>query len=336
MSSDVTVGVVGATGAVGKEFLEVLHGVKWRPRRVRAFASPGTATPFVTYGEDNVSVDDLGALDAGDLDALVLAAPREPSRVAGELALEAGIPIIDLGGAFRGEPDVPMCIPWINPAVLGQLGSRTIVCLPDSNAILLASVLAPLAAAGVTGHAHATVMVPASTWGRAGIDELSRQVVSLFNAGSPPRKVFPQGLAFDLLPAVGTLVDDGWTDLEHQAVAQVAGFVGERITLSMTLVAVPLFSGLSADISIRSVRRLLPDLALRILEDGGVRVTEEGGVRQLPRPRKVEGQPYVHVARTRTSQDGATFHIWATMDNLRTAAAAGVGLLGAALRGGRD
>lgn len=332
MGSDLHVGIVGATGAVGKDILEVLHHARWRPEKVVAAASPGTAIPFVDYGDESIPVEDARHLDTGALDVVVLAAPEAASRDVGERALDDGIPVIDVSGAFAGEPDVPMVVPWVNPEALANIGLRGVVAVPGAPALLLASALGPLARAGIVGDAHATVLVPASSWGRDGIEELSRQVVALLNAGTPPRKIFPDGLAFDLMPSVGLPGEDGWTDREARVTEQVHALLGAELPLSVSLVGVPVFSGTSADLTIRLGRRVLPDLAARILADGGVSLPTEAGSRFLPRPRRVEGQPFLNAGRLRTSEDGTRLHLWLGLDNLRATATAAVSLVAAAMR----
>lgn len=332
MGAQVHVGVVGATGAIGREVLSVLDRVSWRPEQVSAAASPGTTVSTVSYGDESIPVEDVRDLDTGLLDAIILAAPEGPSREAGERALEDGVVIIDVSGAFRGEPDVPVVVPWINPEALATGSVRDVVALPGAPALLLASVLGPLARAGIVGDLHATVMVPASAQGRPGIEELSKQVIALFNAGTPPRRIFPHGLAFDLLPALSEPGDDGWTREEHDTVDGVRALLGMPLPLSATLVGVPVFSGISAELVLRPRRRVAPELLTRILGEGGVGLPDSSGVRFLPRPRRVEGQPFAQVGRIRTRDEGEVLHVWVSMDNLRAIATAAVGLAGAALR----
>jgi len=332
MGTPIHVGVVGATGAVGREVLSVLDRVRWRPDQVTVAASPGTTVHAVEYGDETLPVEDVRDLDTGLLDAVILAAPVGPSRDVGERALEDGVVIIDVAGAFRGEPDVPTVVPWINPEALAHGSVRDVVALPGAPALLLASVLGPLARAGLLGHAQATVLVPASAQGRPGIEELSKQVTALFNAGTPPRRIFPHGLAFDLMPALSEPAEDGWTAEETDTVAQVQALLGGAVPLAATLVGVPVFSGISAELVLHPTRQVPVELLTRILGDGGLGLPDQPGVRYLPRPRRVEGQPFAQVGRIRSRDEGRVLHLWLSMDNLRATATAAVGLTGAALR----
>jgi len=324
------VGVAGATGALGKEIVGLLDKASWRPETIVPLASASTSVPFVEYGGERVAVDDLAGEALDNLDALIVAVPTAVAVQAAERAAAEGTLVVDCAGAFLEDPEVPTCLPWVNPEALAE-PLRGIVSIPSSAATLLASALGPLTRAGVEGPFNATVIVPASSWGRAGIDELSRQVVSLFNAGTPPRKVFENGLAFDLMPQLGALEDGGWTAGERRVVAELRQILGLQTELDVTLVAAPVFSGISASCELRPGRRLPVELARQILHDGGVRIGDDDSARACPRPRRVEGQPFPHAGRIRLDDHG-NLHLWLAMDNLRASAAVAVSACGVLVR----
>lgn len=324
------IAVFGATGAVGKDILALLGKAPWKPESVAAFASPRSEIPTVEYNDASLSVDDAENASFEDFDAVFLAVPGDAAREIGERAVGAGALVIDLSGTFADDGEIPVVVPWVNPEALADVPLRGIVQIPSGPALLVASVLGPLQRADLYGSASATVLLPASSEGKAGIEELSRQVVTLFNSGTPPRKVFEQGLAFDMIPQVGDVGPDGWTIREVRASAEVSAVIGGR-TPAITLVGVPLFSGTAATLQIRLSEPAGGERITRILQDGGVQMPKPGA-RGLPRPRKVEGHPFVHIGRLRADPEGDGLHLWAVMDNLRTAAAAAVGAAGALLR----
>jgi len=330
MGSDVVVGVVGATGALGGEILAVLDKAPWRPDEVVALARASTSTGHVTYGEEQLVVDDAAHQVFDELDLVLLAVPASEARPVGERAVEAGVPLVDASGVFLADGDVPLVVPWVNPEALG-MAQRQVVAVPSLSGLLLGSLLGPLHRAGFGGRASATVLMPASSQGREGIDELSRQVVALFNSATPPRKVFPTGLAFDLLPQVGDTDASGWSQVERRAAAEAQVLSGWPTPVSVTSVGVPLFSGVGATVELVLDRSVPAEMVHKVLVDGGLRAAEDPGPRALPRPRKVEGHPFVHFGRLRQGEDGA-LHLWLAMDNLRAAAtvmvAAGAALLG--------
>jgi aspartate-semialdehyde dehydrogenase len=330
MGTDLRVAVAGATGALGGEIVKVLESVSWSPATLVALARASTSTSHVEYRGGRVPVDDLTDDNLEGVDGLILAVPAAAAGPVVETAIRRGVPTIDCSASQPDDLGIPLVVPWVNPEALAE-ASRGVLAVPDPAATLVASILGPLRRGGLDGAAEATVLVPASIEGKAGIEELSRQVVALFNSGAPPRKVFPNGLAFDLLPSVGALEDDGWTRREKLVAAEVRRVASVSGPLDVALVGVPVFSGMSAEIVLHPGRQVLPDLVLRILTDGGVQGPESAGVRYLPRPRRVEGRPFAHVGRIRVGADGQTLHVWASMDNLRTTATAAVAAAGALL-----
>src|SRR5690606_33204547 len=132
----------------------------------------------------------------------------------------------------------------------------------------------------------------------------SRQVVALFNSATPPRRVFPEGLAFDLLPQLGPTDEQGHTEEERRIVDELARLVGLTAPSDVQIVGVPVFSGMSATLAVRAQRRVPPELVAQILVDGGVRLADDPAPRYVPRPRRVEGRPFAHAGRIRQGPGG--------------------------------
>ncbi len=326
MSKNLRIGLAGATGALGKEVLTVLDAAPWRPDRVVPLAGASTTTPFVSYGDEQVTVDELGREDFAGLDALIVALPRAIAGEWVEAAAAAGVPVIDLSGSQLEALDVPLVLPWLQDGALDEERARDVVAVPSAAAAMLVTLVRALAEE-LDGHVEATVFVPASSQGKAAIEELSRQVVALFNGQNPPRKVFPQGLAFDLLPQIGEPTSTGWTGEELRCVAEVARMTGERV--DVTMVGVPVFSGMSVHLRV-DVDETVPDERfLHLLEAAGLEVVPAMDARRTPRPRRVEGSSGVAVGRVRRAQGGRVLHLWASMDNLRATASAAVGIAAA-------
>lgn len=324
------IGVAGATGALGGEVVKALEAVPWEVDEVVPLARPASKTPFVTFRDQEIAVDGLADEDLERLDLLVLALPREAALEWGEKAIRAGTLVVDASGALHNEA-VPLGVPWVNPEAL-LAGQRGVVSMPTPESVLAASVLAPLHRAGLDGVTEASFYLPASRFGRDAIEELSSQVVALFNAGTPPRKVFKDGLAFDLLPSAGGPVGEGLAPLEKRIQGELAELLGLDAPHVLT-VGVPLFSGLSVELRIEPNKRPVPELVRQILVDAGIAVGAGDTPRELPRPRRVEGHPFPAAGRIRVDERGEVLRIWAAMDNLRASATVVAGLSGMMLRG---
>lgn len=318
------IGLVGATGAVGQEILGVLDGVPWRPEVV-AFAGPASTTPTVSYGDEVLPVDAASDLDAVAFDAILVASADGTGSAAVEAAAAAGCVVVDLSGARRDDLGTPLVPPWAPGQVAEGDAAHDVVAVPSAAAALLATLLAPMR--GVSG-VEATVFLPASAWGRGGIDELSRQVVAMFNSQPAPRRVFPNGLAFDLIPHVGAPTASGWSDQELRVAVELARLVGLRVDVS--LIGVSAFSGISATLRFDAGDLDPDDVAARLQSSGVVLVPGVDG-RTVPRPRRVEDAPGIQAARLRRGASGAT-HLWAAADNLRLPADLAVAATEALLR----
>jgi aspartate-semialdehyde dehydrogenase len=330
VGTEARVAVVGATGAVGAEIMTVLNAAPWRPNSVTPFARPSTKIPMVAYGDEQLAVEDVDLEILRDFDLVFVATPVEAARELTESLGQHGAMVVDCSGVAALEGDAPLVIPWVNPEALASLEARDIVCVPGPAANLLASVGGPLVRAGLVSSLDATVLMPASCWGRDGLQELSSQVIALFNSGTPPRKIFPAGLAFDLLPEVGQRLENGATVGELMAETQLSRILGGELESAIRLVGVPLFSGVSAQVDIQMPTATDAALVSKILADGGAVLAEEGSGGPAATPRKVEGEPFVHVSRVRCA--GHRLQLWATMDNLRAAATVAVANAGALLK----
>lgn len=314
------IGIAGATGALGREIVSTLDQAPWRPDTIVPMARASSEVTHVEYGGSDVAVDDLAHLVVDELDALIVALPRAAAAPVVDAAAQAGVPVVDCSASALHDMGVPLVISWWDAPIPSDR-ARDAVAIPSAAGLLVASVLGPLARAGFRGRADATVMLPASAWGRDGIEELSKQVVALFNAAPPPRKVFTRGLAFDLEPEVGTAASTGWTEDELRAMAEVGRLTGLRTAI--TLVGAPLFTGASAVLRLEGPG--LPEAlaATRALEGEGI-----GAPDRTPRPRRMDGHRLPAVGRIRSAPDGSGLHIWAAMDNLQAAATAAVGACG--------
>jgi aspartate-semialdehyde dehydrogenase len=320
-NEDLTACVLGATGLLGAEIVRLLDAAPWRPGRLIALASGRGEATHVAYGDERVAVDEAADQAWADADVVFLAAPASVSEAAGREALRQGTAVVDCSGALAA--DLPTFVPWLDPE---PPGSARGVVVPGAATLLVASALAPLRRAGVDAPASAVVLLPASTAGRAGLAELSGQVVALLNGGAPPRKVFDGGLAFDLVPTVGPVTPGGWTAREREVAASVHRLAGGDAPIDVTLVQVPVFSGAAAAVHVSA--RAPVDRVRELLVGAGLLVSES---RTGPRPRRVEGSPMPHLGRVRSGADGS-LHLWLAMDNLCCAATAAVGAAARLLR----
>jgi len=317
------IAVIGATGAVGADLVQAIARSSLPVARWLLVASAQKNHSRVDVGGDDILVlpcpdDAVPQVVLDDADLVIFATPSSVTRKLAPAVQDAGIAIIDVGGALidQGSLAVPLAGVGIDEE---RFHEQRVTCSPSAPTVLAASVLRPLTALGLV-RAQITALLPAGVVGRAGAEELSRQVVSLFNSADPPRKVFPEGLAFDVVSAVGTPVDD-WTGAERRVSAELAALL--RIPpprLPVTLVLVPTFAGLSMGIHAQltgergaeQVRGALASLPTLTLAD------------PMTSPKEAVGTAVAHVGRVRDDPAGLGVHLWAVADNLRFCASANV------------
>ncbi len=214
--SGLDIAIIGATGAVGSDLLEAFERSSLEVARFIPVASPTKPHQAIEalgkrFPVHATTKDGLPEVVLEEADLVVFATPAAVTRSLAPAVVEAGIAVIDVGGALldMGVLAVPLAGVAIDPDTFTD---RRVACSPSGPAVLAATVLQPLRSLGLT-RAQITALLPAGVFGQAGAQELSRQVVALFNSADPPRTLFPDGLAFDVMAALGTPTDD-WTGAE--------------------------------------------------------------------------------------------------------------------------
>jgi aspartate-semialdehyde dehydrogenase len=310
-----TVAIVGATGSVGQDLLATLQRSRLPVASWRLLATRGTKTPRIQVGDQNVTVHALPEDSRGSplwegVDLAFLAVPPTVAAKHGPVLMERDVPVIDLSGALADR--APVAVMAARALDMMTFGENQAAVSPSPAGVLLSTLLGPLRDLGAIS-ARGTLLLSAGVAGRDGVEELSGQVISLFNQGEPPRQVFPTGLAFDLLPQAGTL-QDGWTEVEGRAVAEVHAVLGPpAIPIAVTAVVMPLFSGIAVSLYVEFA--VTPDLETIRTVLAAVPTLQVGD--PAPGPRRLAGKPQAVVGRLRLDPAGAGLHLWAAADNLR-------------------
>jgi aspartate-semialdehyde dehydrogenase len=315
------IAIVGATGLVGQEILGVLAERGVPAASVHGFASSASAGRTVPYGEAQLRIAALDgeALDGHDL--VVLAVGASVARQCAARCVADGAVVIDLSGAFDG-PDVEMVVPEINLAdVTGERAPRVVAVaagLPGA----LAAVLKPIDTAAHLRAVSVASYEPVSGVGERGVAELSSQTLNLLNGQSFDPEVFPTQIAFNCIPVLDAVDDEGHARSER-ALAAVLGRVLTRPDLEVlaTRVRVPTFFGVCAAVIV-DLSRVLTGAALRVVlrEAPGLLVSEDA--EECVAALDVVGSDAIHVARVREHPERpGTLALWMAVDNVRRAAA---------------
>ncbi len=317
-SEGISIAIIGATGAVGRDLLEVIGQTSLPIAALRLFASMGSIGETIEVDGRSHRVWGLAGVETvhevfEGIELVFLAAPPDVSQEYGPALADMDIPVIDIGAALahRGV----LSVPSVSIGSLADFPDSRIACSPSGPAGLISSVLAPLAAKGANA-CPGTATMSAGLAGKAGIRELSEQVIALFNQKDPPREVFPTGLAFDVHAQIGE-DDNGWTGVERRLALEIASVIGwTPDRLGLTAVLMPVFTGIAVSLvvefdhhpNLEGVRETLEQQPLIRMADA------------LPGPRRVAGESPIFVGRLRADAVGEAVHLWAVCDNLRCAA----------------
>lgn len=326
------IGVAGATGAVGREIVSLLQQLELPVGAVVPMASPACTTHTLQVGGSSVRVENLLPELVNTCDLVFFAVPPDAAAEPIRAALEEGVPVVDLTGTLGPAEQVPVVVPGVNRGDLQGFVEHQAVASPRPDVVGLAHLLGPLRTHAGDLRCRGMVMHSAALRGRGGVEELSNQVVSLFNSRTPQRKVFEQGLAFDLEPSVGQPSSSGWTDHELRLSGQAATLLGlapDRLVLSAMIG--PWFNGIAFALQLETDTGLDAARVGSILEAAPAIALSSGGPGELPRPRRADGSPQLHVGRLRDDPSGGSVHLWAVADELRFGAAGNAVLLLAAL-----
>ena len=316
----VKLAVVGATGSVGREILVSLAEADLVPAaNVVALASDRSVGSEVSFGEDDdLTVQALNGFDFAGIDYAFFAIDARTAKKEVKRAVEAGAMVIDCSDAFRLEPGVPLVVPGVNDAALGQM-KKNICANPSALAILLACVLKPLQAAVPIKRVVVSSYQPVSGAGRQAMDELFTQTRGVYVNDIPTKEHFPKQIAFNVIPQVGAFESDGYTEEEATLAGETRKLVGPDIALTATCVRVPVFIGQAAAVTVEFEGALTATAARDLWKKTpGLSVIDHRADEGYVTPVESAGDDLVFVSRVRddkTVPHGISF--WCVTDNTR-------------------
>src|SRR5215210_1606032 len=239
------VAVVGATGNVGREILNILAERQFPADEVAAVASARSTGDEVDFGEtgEMLKVKNLDHFDFSGWDMALFAAGSDISKLHVPRAAAAGCTVIDNSSLYRMDPDVPLIVPEVNPEAIAGYSKRNIIANPNCSTAQLVVALKPLHDAAKIKRVVVATYQSVSGTGKAGMDELFEQSRNIFVGDSNEPKVYPKQIAFNVIPQAGDFLDDGSTSEEWKLVVETKKILDPAIKVSATCVRVPVFVG---------------------------------------------------------------------------------------------
>lgn len=316
--------ILGATGAVGKETLDILEERKFPLESLRLFASKRSAGGTLSCQGKEWTIEELTPETSfAGVDFALISATDAISRDYGRRLGAAGVVVIDDSGVFRMEPDVPLVVPEVNAQAL-KVMPRGIVSIPNCTTTPLVMALKPLLDAAGVKRVVVTTFQSVSGTGAAAMDELMDQTKDLMAFRDVKAEVYPYQIAFNLLPHIGSFNEGGDCSEEVKIAKETRKILGTpALRVTATTVRVPVLRCHSEAINVELEQPLKPNEARAALAAmPGVIVYDDPVKKLYPMPLDATGKDEVYIGRVREDESITNgLNLWVVSDNLRKGAA---------------
>jgi len=318
------VAVVGATGNVGREMLNVLAERQFPADEVYAIASRRSMGVEVSYGDKILKCQDLEQFDFSKVDFCLMSAGSTVSKEWSPKIGAKGCIVIDNSSAWRYDQDVPLVVPEVNPDAVKGYTKKHIIANPNCSTAQLVVVLKPLHDAARIKRVVVSTYQSVSGAGKDAMDELWSQTKGKYVPGREvePSK-FPKEIAFNCIPHIDVFMEDGYTKEEWKMLAETKKILDPSIKLTATCVRVPVFVGHSEAVNIEFEKPITVEEARDILREApGVMVVDKREPGGYVTPVEAAGEFATYVSRIRedaTVENGLA--LWVVADNLLKGAA---------------
>lgn len=317
--------VVGATGNVGREMLNILAEREFPCDEIAAVASPRSQGMEIEFGETDrkLKVQNIENFDFTGWDIALFAAGSGPTKIYAPKAASQGCVVIDNSSLYRMDPDVPLIVPEVNPEAIDGYTKRNIIANPNCSTAQMVVTLKPLHDAAKIKRVVVATYQSVSGAGKEGMDELFEQSRAIFVGDQAEPRKFTKQIAFNVIPHIDVFLDDGSTKEEWKMVAETKKILDPKVKVVATCVRVPVFVGHSEALNIEFENEISAKEAQDILREApGVMLVdkrEDGG---YVTPIECVGDYATFVSRVRedsTVDNGLA--LWCVSDNLRKGAA---------------
>jgi aspartate-semialdehyde dehydrogenase len=314
------IAIVGATGLVGNEMLVVLEERKVPCAELKLFASKDSVGEVYKFHEREISVEELTETGFEGVDIALFATSAELSAKFVPAAVKAGTTVIDNSSYFRMDPSVPLVVPEVNLHAVTD--ATKIIANPNCSTIQLVPVLQAIHALAGLKHVVVSTYQSVSGAGKNALDELWAQSLAIFNQQEMPHEAFQHQIAFNCIPQIDVLLDNGFTKEEYKIINESRKILGiPNLRITATAVRVPVFYSHAESVFVETERELSPETLLKALH-GMKGIVAHAASDEYPMQTDVAGSDDIHVGRVR--RDESVEHglsLWVVADNVRKGAA---------------
>ncbi|MCA0199759.1 MAG: aspartate-semialdehyde dehydrogenase [Proteobacteria bacterium] len=320
------VAVIGATGNVGREMLNILYDRQFPVSKVIALASERSIGKEVSFGEDEVlKIQDLATFDFKGVHIALSSPGAKVSAVHSPRAAAAGCVVIDNTSHFRMDPDVPLVVPEVNPEAIARYKKKGIIANPNCSTIQMVTALKPLHDAFKIKRVVVSTYQSTSGKGKDAMDELFNQTKGIYANQSPAetKSLFTKQIAFNVIPHIDVFLDSGETKEEWKMVVETRKILDPEIKVHANCARVATFIGHAEYVNIECERPFTDKAAREVLSKApGIAVVDRRADEGYVTPAEAAGEDPVYISRIRKDtsvENGLSF--WCVADNLRKGAA---------------
>ncbi len=318
----VKLGILGATGAVGEEMLNVLAEVNFPVAELRLLASERSAGKEMIYQGKTYVIQGVNDDAFDGLDILLVAVDSGISKQYTPIAVDRGVVVIDNSSAFRLVDTVPLVVPEVNPEDIAK--HQGIIANPNCSTIIAATALNVLNKFSTINRMIVSTYQAVSGAGVEGIYELDQQVKDILDQKPVTCKTFQYQIAYNLIPQIGPFNEQGYSEEEMKL--QNEGrkiFHNPNLNVNCTCVRVPVYRSHSESITIETHEEITVDKAKELLKSApGVKLVDNWHEGQYPMPLDTSNQDLIYVGRIRKDESGPNaLSLWCCGDQVRKGAA---------------
>lgn len=325
MIDKVDIAIVGATTSIGETLLEILEERKFPVGQIFLLDSEASSGSRLEFSGYALKIGDVSTFDFSRVQIAFFVSTEAVSKDFVEKASAEGCIVIDRSPAFRNDKDVPLIIPEVNEEALEGFNKRKIISIPSCTTTQMLVALKPIHDAVGVKRINVSTYQSVSGSGKDAAEELASQTAALLNFRDVKCKIYPKQIAFNVLPQIGELLDNGYTEEEMKLVWETQKVLNDdSITVNATAVRVPVFIGHAASVHIETHEKISAAKVCDLLQkSSGIELVNAPTSGGWPTPvTEAAGSDSVYVGRVRediSSDSGINF--WVVTDNMRKGAA---------------
>lgn len=319
----VNIAIAGATGMVGTAVLSILEERHFPIKNLYLLGSHRSSGDTREFNGKPLWIEDIATFDFSKADLCFFCLSNDLAALYAPKATEKGAIVIDKSSYFRLDPDVPLIVPEVNLNALADYKKKNIIASPNCNVIPIVMSLKPIYdAVGITRINVATYQSVSGT-GKEAVEELIEQTAKLLNGKSIKSKVYPQQIAFNILPHIDEFLENGYTKEEMKVVLETQKiFQDDKIAINPTTVRVPVIYGHSAAVNVETKKKITVKKVMELLKKTEGIILNQGKYPYATPVQEAAGKDGVYVGRIREDISFPQgLNLWVVADNIRKGAA---------------